>query len=898
MNIPQKRWLPLALIALLTIAALVISVISLVSGWQTIFQNLFYFPIILACIYYSKRGFVFSVLLACCYFALMVMFSNDPGVLVGALVRVLIFILVAGVVTYLSMIRVQAVDAQRESETRLEKIIDFLPDPTFVIDKEGKVIAWNYAIASLLGVDASEIVGKGNYEHAFRMFGHRRPVLIDLVLKEDDAVIKKHYPDLRREQDLLMAELDIPDLRGKHTVLWIIATPLYNAKGEISGAIESMRDITHIHDTEKSLRESEERHRTILQTTRDGFWMIDLPEGKLTDVNETYCRMSGYTRTELLTQHIRDLDALKTPDEQAATLNRIIANGSGIFEARHRRKDGSVFDVELSVTYQNTNGGRLICFCRDITERKVAETALKNSIALLNKMGKTAKIGGWEFYPENQEQIWTEEVYRIHGFDVTYRPKVKSVIEFYSPASRLILEHAIKRTIEYGEPFDLELEIITPNGTHRWVHAIGNADREHGKVFGVVQDITERKKADQALQESEDRYRAVADFAYDWEYWIAPGGEFIYVSPSCERITGYRPEEFALDKDLLVTITHANDRAKISDHLAVAQGLKPGHGNLEFRIITRNGEERWIGHECQPVYNNNGEYLGRRGSNRDITDRKRAEEALRQVNKKLNLLSSITRHDINNQLMSVNGFLELLHEKVPDPTLENYFTRITNASSRIESMIKFTKTYENIGVNEPTWQEIRALIDAASKDVSWGKIQIANDLPACSEIYADPLIIKVFYNLMDNATKYGGEGMTTIRFSSGESESGLVIVCEDDGAGISFEDKKHLFERGFGKNTGFGLFLSREILAITGITINETSKPWERGTVRDYGAERDVANGSEEGLMVNFPSIIPSPAACGVIPHGRLNYGKTCLFFNRAQAWEGIRVNLFRSCYG
>src|SRR5271157_2062510 len=104
----QKGWLPLVLIALLTLVALIISVISLIFGWQTIFQNLFYFPIILACIYYVKRGFIFSVILACYYFVLMVIFSNDPVVLEGALIRVLFFIVVAGVITYLSLVRIRA----------------------------------------------------------------------------------------------------------------------------------------------------------------------------------------------------------------------------------------------------------------------------------------------------------------------------------------------------------------------------------------------------------------------------------------------------------------------------------------------------------------------------------------------------------------------------------------------------------------------------------------------------------------------------------------------------------------------------------------------------------------------------------------------------------------------
>ena len=227
------------------------------------------------------------------------MFSSDPVVLEGALVRVLIFILVAGVITYLSMILARAEDSRRESETRLAEIIDFLPDPTFVIDRDGKVITWNYAIATLLGVEPYEIIGKGNYEHAFRMFGYRRPVLIDLIFREDDAIIQKHYPNLHRERGMLMSELDIPDLRGKHTVLWIIATPLYNAKGEITGAIESMRDITHIHNTEEELRESHQMLLDIIDFLPDPTFAIDTT-GTVIAWNRAIEEMLGVSKDEML----------------------------------------------------------------------------------------------------------------------------------------------------------------------------------------------------------------------------------------------------------------------------------------------------------------------------------------------------------------------------------------------------------------------------------------------------------------------------------------------------------------------------------------------------------------------------------------------------------------------
>ena len=139
-------------------------------------------------------------------------------------------------------------------------------------------------------------------------------------------------------------------------------------------------------------------------------------------------------------------------------------------------------------------------------------------------------------------------------------------------------------------------------------------------------------------------------------------------------------------------------------------------------------------------------------------------------------------------------------------------------------MVRFTMEYEEIAVNAPAWQDCRNLVDTAAKQAPLGQVVVKNNLPAGTEVFADPLVVKVCYNLMDNAARYG-EKITTIRFFAENVEGNQIIVCEDDGNGVPTEDKEKIFERGFGKNTGLGLFLSREILDITGITIKETGEP-------------------------------------------------------------------------
>ncbi|MCX6692293.1 MAG: sensor histidine kinase, partial [Methanoregula sp.] len=130
----------------------------------------------------------------------------------------------------------------------------------------------------------------------------------------------------------------------------------------------------------------------------------------------------------------------------------------------------------------------------------------------------------------------------------------------------------------------------------------------------------------------------------------------------------------------------------------------------------------------------------------------------------------------------------------PDPTLNGYCRKATTTAQRISAMIRFTEEYEEIGVKAPTWQDCRTLVDTAAKQALPGKVMVKNDLPAGAEVFADPLVVKVFYNLMDNAARYGGK-ITTIRFSVRESGDDYLIVCEDDGEGIPDEEKERIFER-------------------------------------------------------------------------------------------------------
>jgi len=209
----------------------------------------------------------------------------------------------------------------------------------------------------------------------------------------------------------------------------------------------------------------------------------------------------------------------------------------------------------------------------------------------------------------------------------------------------------------------------------------------------------------------------------------------------------------------------------------------------------------------------------------DITEQKKTGRDLEIINKKLSLMNEITRHDILNQLTALNSNLSLADEHTHDLTIKKFLFRCEQVADVIQSQILFTRDYQNIGIESPQWQNVHATIQHARMSLKIPEVTV-EEVCSTIEIFADPLLEKVFYNLMDNALRYAGPS-PVVQFRCRQENHCLIISCEDNGPGIPTDEKKHLFKRGHGKNTGLGLFLIKEILAITDISIEETGMPGE-----------------------------------------------------------------------
>lgn len=586
----------------------------------------------------------------------------------------------------------------QKSKQELSDIIEFLPDATFVIDREGKVIAWNRATEIMTGVNKKDIIGKGNYETGLVFFNERVPILIDLVINYDEKAVSK-YSKIRWEDDKLVAEIFKPEYNtGMGAYFWFTASPLYDSDKKLIGSIECIRDITDRKRAEIILKESENLYRTIFETTG------------------------------------------------AATI---------------------IIEDDTTISMANSGFEELSGFSKEEIENKMSWTdfVLKDDLDLMLNYHKKRRN------PDNEGK------------------QVTGTYEF-----RFI---------------DREGRI------HYCLNNVKLIPKSRRSVASFI-DITDRKQSEETLLESEKRYRNLIENLHDIVYTLTKEGEFTFVSPAASSLLGF-PQGYSKGKSFLDYI-HPDDVSKSLEFLEKV--LKSGERleGIEYRIKDAEGSWHWHTSGIVPIKNESGEVLGFEGIARDITDRKIAEESLCLANRKLQILSGITRHDILNLITIVRGALEITKDYAKDPVQIDYLDKIDTAVQKIQRQIEFTREYENLGVERAVWLNIRKLIDKSADD----RIKLYNN---CENILikADPMLEKVFANLMDNTIRHGVSA-TEVHTTCIISDSELKIIWEDNGEGVAESEKEKIFDRGIGKNTGFGLFLTREILSTTGITVKETGK--------------------------------------------------------------------------
>ena len=336
---------------------------------------------------------------------------------------------------------------------------------------------------------------------------------------------------------------------------------------------------------------------------------------------------------------------------------------------------------------------------------------------------------------------------------------------------------------------------------------IGNKTKNYTKedlelvstLADFVWDIIERKKSETALRESEEKFRNLVDWTYDCEQWQDPDGNLVYISPACERITGYSPEEFISDPKLLGRIVHPEDQEGYQNHDHTTHAETGDITTIEYRIITRDGQERWIEHICRPIFRKEGFYLGRRISNRDISARKLAEQEIRERNKKENILT----HTINTMQIEIArdlhdtvgqniGYLRMKLDHLAETGPQDP----QDLEAELENMLKVAnESYDLIRGKLDTLQA-GDLTDPISSFTQYAsKIEARSPfmINLSSQGEAKPLapnqvrqLFFVFREALSNIEKHANASLVDVRLTWNEED--LTLMIADNGLGFDPED--------------------------------------------------------------------------------------------------------------
>lgn len=334
-----------------------------------------------------------------------------------------------------------------------------------------------------------------------------------------------------------------------------------------------------------------------------------------------------------------------------------------------------------------------------------------------------------------------------------------------------------------------------------------------------IESAVSRRIAESALRESEEKYRALIEHGLEGIAILDFEGKILFANRAVARTFDIRNPELLIGRKVHDFIAPESKKAVEEDFASFRSG-KDAYLAV-YKCITATGRQIWIDSIGKRIM-----YEGSPAdliSIRDITELKRTSENLRMLNRKLHLLGSIMRHDIRNKVTGLSGYVELGKAAAAGTEFEEYFLKQEPLVNEISAGLEFIRDYDRLGVEEPAWQEIAGSIKPLFTMLQQNNITLTADVEGL-RIWSDPLLERVFYNLADNTIRHGKKA-TMVRIGYRKDAAGFVLFYEDNGAGIPADRKERIFERGVGSNTGLGLFLIREILAITGITVRETGIP-------------------------------------------------------------------------
>jgi len=694
--------------------------------------------------------------------------------------------------------RIKAEDALARSEQRYRNVVEdqtefisrFLPDGTHVFV--------NDAYCRYFGFTREEILG-----HRFR----------PKIPLEDRERVGEFFESLTPDSPIRTIEHRIIMPDGRIRWQWWSDRAIFDPDGAIIEYQSVGRDITETKEAEHALAESEAYYRSLAEASNDPIFMIDRDDTVIY-VNKFAAKMLGRSRREIIGSKRNSLFPRDVSEHQRQAIERVFETGEHLRSSGHITLEGRSFWLDNSlVPVRDTAGNitRVLGISRDITEQKRIEKELQEKTEeleshnqVINTLLDMVPIGIFMVKaPSGRTIIANREAFRLLGRgtlpDAT-KENLAGAIEIYKagtctryPTDEMPIVMGMKGETSHVD----DMVVKRPDGSQVQIEVFGTpiVDQKGRVVASLVSflDITDRKRAEETI-------RGLAQFPQENPYPVlrfAADGTLLYANTSGgEWLDALEHKEGAISEEVKELVADVFD-----DEGFYFEEIDDASGRVhEVTAIRPEGED----------------YVNLYIS--DVTERERAGRTIRDTNKKINLLTSITRHDVANQVTILRGFAQVALMNDLDPVIADTLKKIDAVGSTIMSQIEFTRAYQELGMHAPGWYSVMELVAAKKPE------DLVISCTCDAEIYGDPMLGKVFSNIIENAAMHG-EHATKVFVSCKEDPEGFMITLEDDGIGVPYEEKERIFEKGYGTNTGFGLFLVREILAITGITIQETGVP-------------------------------------------------------------------------
>ncbi len=500
-----------------------------------------------------------------------------------------------------------------QSEEKYKNLVELASDIMYISDREGNYTFLNEAAYELLEVTSKEVIG--------------RPWVTTTHPEDIEKSSHKFNEMIERGIDVFDYESRFVTKSGREIHALHNIKVLRNENGEFIGSQGIARDITERKRTEEKLQKQMLLNKQILQTTLDGYILADT-DGKLLDVNPAYCEMIGYSWEELLKMNIQALEVKLSPPEIEKRIERMVKQGKDRFETKHKRKDGRIIDLEVSSVIMHSDETPLVAaFVRDITKRKIAEDTLRESEAKWRSLTENS--------PDHILLLDRNLIIRFINYTVSGSPVEKvignHISKFIPKKSWPEMIKCFERVLKTGKPDGYEMEYpsddkLTLSFEGR-VRSIMHND-EVISLLVIATNITDRKQAEEALRKSETKHKSLLQNIPGMVYaantdWSAE------IICNAAKICGYTAEEINSLETNWLSIIHPDDKEAVFQTGAELSGTQKDLVQ-SYRIITKDGHIRWVEDRKRSIFNQDGEFNGIDGIVFDITERKIAEDALRE----------------------------------------------------------------------------------------------------------------------------------------------------------------------------------------------------------------------------------------------------------------------------